>query len=114
MGHVGWHWDVGQHRRCGDLGRVGQHWDLGGAGCPVGRPAATHTLSPRCPHVPPPPQAVGISVEFVSHLTVAFAQSRRRSRVERAAEATITMGSKVGAPVGRGGSRGAAAAGAAA
>ena len=34
-------------------------------------------------------------MEFVSHLTVAFVHSRRPTRVERAAEATINMGSKV-------------------
>ncbi|XP_032568358.1 NPC1-like intracellular cholesterol transporter 1 isoform X1 [Chiroxiphia lanceolata] len=39
--------------------------------------------------------AVGISVEFVSHITCAFARSAQPTRVERAAEATITMGSKV-------------------
>ncbi|XP_040394231.1 NPC1-like intracellular cholesterol transporter 1 [Cygnus olor] len=43
--------------------------------------------------------AVGISVEFVSHLTCAFAHSTKPTRVERAAEATITMGSKVVAGV---------------
>lgn len=48
------------------------------------------------------PQAVGISVEFVSHLTCAFAHSTKPTRVERAAEATITMGSKVGAARPRG------------
>lgn len=42
------------------------------------------------------PQAVGISVEFVSHITCAFARSRQPTRVARAAEATVTMGSKVG------------------
>ncbi|XP_054660508.1 NPC1-like intracellular cholesterol transporter 1 [Grus americana] len=43
--------------------------------------------------------AVGISVEFVSHLTCAFAHSTQPSRVERAAEATVNMGSKVVAGV---------------
>uniref|UniRef100_A0A8B9ES79 NPC1 like intracellular cholesterol transporter 1 n=1 Tax=Anser cygnoides TaxID=8845 RepID=A0A8B9ES79_ANSCY len=43
--------------------------------------------------------AVGISVEFVSHLTCAFAHSTKPTRMERAAEATITMGSKVVAGV---------------
>uniref|UniRef100_A0A8B9R6N4 NPC1 like intracellular cholesterol transporter 1 n=1 Tax=Anas platyrhynchos TaxID=8839 RepID=A0A8B9R6N4_ANAPL len=43
--------------------------------------------------------AVGISVEFVSHLTCAFAHSTKPTRVERAAEATVTMGSKVVAGV---------------
>ncbi|KAM9516690.1 NPC1-like intracellular cholesterol transporter 1 [Guaruba guarouba] len=43
--------------------------------------------------------AVGISVEFVSHLTYAFAHSRQRGRVARAADATVTMGSKVVAGV---------------
>uniref|UniRef100_A0A8B9BJP9 NPC1 like intracellular cholesterol transporter 1 n=1 Tax=Anser brachyrhynchus TaxID=132585 RepID=A0A8B9BJP9_9AVES len=43
--------------------------------------------------------AVGISVEFVSHLTCAFAHSTKPTHVERAAEATITMGSKVVAGV---------------
>ncbi|GAB0200363.1 NPC1-like intracellular cholesterol transporter 1 [Grus japonensis] len=42
------------------------------------------------------PQAVGISVEFVSHLTCAFAHSTQPSQVERAAKATVNMGSKVG------------------
>ncbi|XP_021230395.1 Niemann-Pick C1-like protein 1 [Numida meleagris] len=57
------------------------------------------------PRVSPPvtspvsPQAIGISVEFVSHLTCAFAQSTRPTRVERAAEATVNMGSKVVAGV---------------
>ncbi|KAI6058917.1 Niemann-Pick C1-like protein 1 [Aix galericulata] len=46
--------------------------------------------------------AVGISVEFVSHLTCAFAHSTKPNRVERAAEATVTMGSKVGAARPRG------------
>ena len=44
----------------------------------------------------PSPQAVGISVEFVSHITCAFAHSTKPDRVERAAEATVNMGSKVG------------------
>ncbi|KAM6040494.1 NPC1-like intracellular cholesterol transporter 1, partial [Chlamydotis macqueenii] len=43
--------------------------------------------------------AVGISVEFVSHITCAFARSTRPGRVERAAEATVNMGSKVVAGV---------------
>ncbi|XP_041256950.1 NPC1-like intracellular cholesterol transporter 1 [Onychostruthus taczanowskii] len=43
--------------------------------------------------------AVGISVEFVSHITCAFARSRQPTRVARAAEATVTMGSKVVAGV---------------
>ncbi|XP_062452632.1 NPC1-like intracellular cholesterol transporter 1 [Rhea pennata] len=43
--------------------------------------------------------AVGISVEFVSHLTCAFTRSTKPSRVERAAEATVNMGSKVVAGV---------------
>ncbi|XP_039558596.1 LOW QUALITY PROTEIN: NPC1-like intracellular cholesterol transporter 1 [Passer montanus] len=43
--------------------------------------------------------AVGISVEFVSHITCAFARSRQPTRVARAAEATATMGSKVVAGV---------------
>ncbi|KAM6035889.1 NPC1-like intracellular cholesterol transporter 1 [Theristicus caerulescens] len=43
--------------------------------------------------------AVGISVEFVSHITCAFAHSTKPSRVERAAEATVNMGSKVVAGV---------------
>ncbi|XP_065515508.1 NPC1-like intracellular cholesterol transporter 1 isoform X2 [Lathamus discolor] len=43
--------------------------------------------------------AVGVSVEFVSHLTYAFAHSRQRGRVARAADATVTMGSKVVAGV---------------
>lgn len=42
------------------------------------------------------PQAVGISVEFVSHITCAFARSCQPTRVARATEATVTMGSKVG------------------
>ncbi len=40
-------------------------------------------------------QAVGISVEFVSHLTRSFALSIRPTKVERAKEATINMGSAV-------------------
>ncbi|XP_058676065.1 NPC1-like intracellular cholesterol transporter 1 [Ammospiza caudacuta] len=43
--------------------------------------------------------AVGISVEFVSHITCAFARSRQPTRVARAKEATVTMGSKVVAGV---------------
>uniref|UniRef100_A0A663END9 NPC1 like intracellular cholesterol transporter 1 n=1 Tax=Aquila chrysaetos chrysaetos TaxID=223781 RepID=A0A663END9_AQUCH len=43
--------------------------------------------------------AVGISVEFVSHITCAFAHSTKPDRVERAAEATVNMGSKVVAGV---------------
>ncbi|KAM6191355.1 NPC1-like intracellular cholesterol transporter 1 [Sarcoramphus papa] len=43
--------------------------------------------------------AVGISVEFVSHLTCAFAHSTKPGRVARAAEATVNMGSKVVAGV---------------
>ncbi|XP_017582138.1 PREDICTED: Niemann-Pick C1-like protein 1, partial [Corvus brachyrhynchos] len=43
--------------------------------------------------------AVGISVEFVSHITCAFAHSRQPTRVARATEATVTMGSKVVAGV---------------
>lgn len=54
------------------------------------------------PVTPLSPQAVGISVEFVSHLTCAFAHSTKPNRVERAAEATVTMGSKVGAARPRG------------
>lgn len=40
-------------------------------------------------------QAVGISVEFVSHITRSFALSIGRSKVERAKEATANMGSAV-------------------
>uniref|UniRef100_A0A8D0F8U2 NPC1 like intracellular cholesterol transporter 1 n=1 Tax=Strix occidentalis caurina TaxID=311401 RepID=A0A8D0F8U2_STROC len=43
--------------------------------------------------------AVGISVEFVSHVTCAFAHSTQPGRVARAAEATVNMGSKVVAGV---------------
>ncbi|XP_032936972.1 NPC1-like intracellular cholesterol transporter 1 [Catharus ustulatus] len=43
--------------------------------------------------------AVGISVEFVSHITCAFARSCQSTRVARATEATVTMGSKVVAGV---------------
>ncbi|KAM9368606.1 NPC1-like intracellular cholesterol transporter 1 [Phaethornis superciliosus] len=43
--------------------------------------------------------AVGISVEFVSHITSAFTRSAQSSRRDRAAEATVTMGSKVVAGV---------------
>ncbi|XP_076020863.1 NPC1-like intracellular cholesterol transporter 1 [Genypterus blacodes] len=39
--------------------------------------------------------AVGISVEFVSHMTRSFAISIKPTRVERAKEATATMGSAV-------------------
>ncbi|KAK2513098.1 hypothetical protein Q9233_015728, partial [Columba guinea] len=39
--------------------------------------------------------AVGISVEFVSHITCAFAHSTQPGRVARATEATVNMGSKV-------------------
>lgn len=40
-------------------------------------------------------QAVGISVEFVSHMTRSFALSVRPTHVERAEEATARMGSAV-------------------
>ncbi|XP_037357485.1 NPC1-like intracellular cholesterol transporter 1 [Talpa occidentalis] len=43
--------------------------------------------------------AVGISVEFVSHITRSFAVSTRATRLERAKEATISMGSAVFAGV---------------
>ncbi|MBN3296956.1 NPCL1 protein, partial [Amia calva] len=43
--------------------------------------------------------AVGISVEFVSHLTRSFAISTKLTRVERAKEATTNMGSAVFAGV---------------
>uniref|UniRef100_A0A8C6VQX4 NPC1 like intracellular cholesterol transporter 1 n=1 Tax=Nothobranchius furzeri TaxID=105023 RepID=A0A8C6VQX4_NOTFU len=43
--------------------------------------------------------AVGISVEFVSHMTRTFALSTRLTRVERAKEATANMGSAVFAGV---------------
>ncbi|XP_008048744.1 Niemann-Pick C1-like protein 1 isoform X2 [Carlito syrichta] len=43
--------------------------------------------------------AVGISVEFVSHITRSFAISTKPTRLERAREATISMGSAVFAGV---------------
>ncbi|XP_069070363.1 NPC1-like intracellular cholesterol transporter 1 [Pleurodeles waltl] len=43
--------------------------------------------------------AVGISVEFVSHLTRSFAISVKTTKVSRAKEATVTMGSAVFAGV---------------
>ncbi|XP_076974398.1 NPC1-like intracellular cholesterol transporter 1 [Tamandua tetradactyla] len=43
--------------------------------------------------------AVGISVEFVSHITRSFAISTKPTRLERAEEATVTMGSAVFAGV---------------
>ncbi|XP_059499854.1 NPC1-like intracellular cholesterol transporter 1 [Stegostoma tigrinum] len=43
--------------------------------------------------------AVGISVEFVSHLTRSFAMSTKENKVQRAKEATYTMGSAVFAGV---------------
>ncbi|XP_068560056.1 NPC1-like intracellular cholesterol transporter 1 [Cebidichthys violaceus] len=43
--------------------------------------------------------AVGISVEFVSHMTRSFALSTKRTHVERAKEATANMGSAVFAGV---------------
>ncbi|KAF7236708.1 NPC1-like intracellular cholesterol transporter 1 [Varanus komodoensis] len=43
--------------------------------------------------------AVGISVEFVSHITRSFAVSTRPSKLERAREATVNMGSAVFAGV---------------
>ncbi|XP_029460044.1 NPC1-like intracellular cholesterol transporter 1 [Rhinatrema bivittatum] len=43
--------------------------------------------------------AVGISVEFVSHLTRSFAMSTKSSKVKRAKEATVNMGSAVFAGV---------------
>ncbi|XP_018428643.1 PREDICTED: Niemann-Pick C1-like protein 1 [Nanorana parkeri] len=43
--------------------------------------------------------AIGISVEFVSHLTRSFAMSSKLTKVERAKEATIYMGSAVFAGV---------------
>ncbi|XP_067879396.1 LOW QUALITY PROTEIN: NPC1-like intracellular cholesterol transporter 1 [Heterodontus francisci] len=43
--------------------------------------------------------AIGMSVEFVSHLTRSFAISTKKNKVERAKEATATMGSAVFAGV---------------
>ncbi|XP_073444736.1 NPC1-like intracellular cholesterol transporter 1 [Dendrobates tinctorius] len=43
--------------------------------------------------------AIGISVEFVSHLTRSFAMSNKLTKVERARDATIHMGSAVFAGV---------------
>ncbi|MEQ2272681.1 NPC1-like intracellular cholesterol transporter 1, partial [Xenotaenia resolanae] len=43
--------------------------------------------------------AVGISVEFVSHMTRSFALSTKMTRIERAKEATASMGSAVFAGV---------------
>lgn len=43
----------------------------------------------------PSPQAVGIPVTFVSHLTCAFTHSTQPSLVAQATEATINTGSKV-------------------
>ncbi|XP_017514095.1 NPC1-like intracellular cholesterol transporter 1 isoform X2 [Manis javanica] len=43
--------------------------------------------------------AVGISVEFVSHITHSFAISTKPTRLERATEATVSMGSAVFAGV---------------
>ncbi|XP_032869590.1 NPC1-like intracellular cholesterol transporter 1 [Amblyraja radiata] len=43
--------------------------------------------------------AVGMSVEFVSHLTRSFAVSTKENKVERAKEATVNMGSAVFAGV---------------
>ncbi|XP_068130864.1 NPC1-like intracellular cholesterol transporter 1 [Hyperolius riggenbachi] len=43
--------------------------------------------------------AIGISVEFVSHLTRSFAMSNKLTKVERAKDATIYMGSAVFAGV---------------
>nr|XP_020748933.1 Niemann-Pick C1-like protein 1 [Odocoileus virginianus texanus] len=43
--------------------------------------------------------AVGISVEFVSHITRSFAISTKPTRLERAKEATVSMGSAVFAGV---------------
>ena len=40
-------------------------------------------------------QAVGISVEFCSHIARAFTVNRQESRVERAKEALAKMGSSV-------------------
>lgn len=50
-------------------------------------------------------------MEFVSHITCAFAHSTQPGRVARAAEATVNMGSKVGrghggTPEGQGDTRG--------
>lgn len=53
---------------------------------------------PCTPNAPLCPQAVGISVEFVSHITRAFAVSTRPTRLERAKEATVFMGSAVSGP----------------
>ncbi|XP_070621434.1 NPC1-like intracellular cholesterol transporter 1 [Erythrolamprus reginae] len=39
--------------------------------------------------------AVGISVEFVSHITLSFAISKKPTKLERSREATINMGSSV-------------------
>ncbi|XP_058050619.1 NPC1-like intracellular cholesterol transporter 1 [Ahaetulla prasina] len=43
--------------------------------------------------------AVGISVEFVSHITLSFAISKKSTKLERSREATINMGSAVFAGV---------------
>uniref|UniRef100_A0A8C6X6Y4 NPC1 like intracellular cholesterol transporter 1 n=1 Tax=Naja naja TaxID=35670 RepID=A0A8C6X6Y4_NAJNA len=43
--------------------------------------------------------AVGISVEFVSHITLSFAMSKQPTKVERSREAIINMGSAVFAGV---------------
>uniref|UniRef100_A0A8C5WR56 NPC1 like intracellular cholesterol transporter 1 n=1 Tax=Laticauda laticaudata TaxID=8630 RepID=A0A8C5WR56_LATLA len=43
--------------------------------------------------------AVGISVEFVSHITLSFAMSKQPTKLERSREATIHMGSAVFAGV---------------
>ncbi|KAK2095947.1 NPC1-like intracellular cholesterol transporter 1 [Saguinus oedipus] len=50
-------------------------------------------------HQGAPGGAVGMSVEFVSHITRSFAISTKPTRLERAKEATISMGSAVFAGV---------------
>lgn len=59
--------------------------------------AWVETPAPALGWLKPPsfPQAVGISVEFVSHITRSFAISTKPTRLERAKEATVSMGSAV-------------------
>lgn len=58
-------------------------------------PAFQTPHSPALADMPLCPQAVGISVEFVSHITRSFAVSTEPSRLDRAREATVSMGSAV-------------------
>ena len=98
MRHAGWHRDSSRQagRALRARGRAGGHLGEAG-GSRAGQAPRPGAAPPGAPRVTAPsPQAVGISVEFVSHLTCAFALSTQPGRAARAADALVTMGSKVG------------------